>query len=492
MQLSDKAFLFLFLPFVLAGYYFPPIYKRDKLKNLWLVLASLGFYAWADFGNTILFVFSIFINYLLGIWVSKHSKKTKGKRIVALACVFNLGSLALFKYTNGLLLSLSGVFGFEVPPFIQKLALPLGILFYTFKALSYIIDMYRAKAPVQRNIVKLSLYLTFFSCAISGPIVKYHDMEPQFDNRKSTISSFSVGVQRYMIGLAKYIILGTTLNKLARHAFSYQGGQMSVLLAWVGAIAYALYIFYDFSGYSDMAIGAAKMFGFNVNENFDYPYLSRSVSEYWRRWHITLGEWFQEYLYYPLTFGPTVKIRKLAGKKLNRKKAGIVATGFTIAVIWLCTGLWHNAKWTFLLWAFINFFCVYIDTYWKPKQYTAVTSMIGFSITFLITILTKVICNSSDIPAAFDYIASMFHLNGNALSCSSGVYYLSQYAFYLVIGLFFAFPILRTIKEKVSNRSVIAKNSWEMIQILVTFILFVISITFVFGGSYNPPLYANF
>ncbi|MBR2769207.1 MAG: MBOAT family protein, partial [Solobacterium sp.] len=303
------------------------------LRNIWLLLASLVFYAWGEPVFIFLMILSICVNYLFGRWVEKHNKKTKspaGKRIVALACVFNLGILFVFKYLAWILSMLRIDAGS-----LAGLPLPIGISFYTFQALSYVIDVYKGKDKAQKSIIDVGLYISFFPQLIAGPIVRYGTISRQLKSREHSWDKFSAGVWRFTIGLAKKILIANQVAQIADLAFSltssnpglgYATGaasgpsELSVGLAWAGAFAYMLQIYFDFSGYSDMAIGLGKMFGFEFNENFNYPYISKSISEYWRRWHISLGEWFRDYLYYPLSLGPAIKLRKQFDKQGSTAK----------------------------------------------------------------------------------------------------------------------------------------------------------------------------
>ncbi len=492
MQLTGLSFIYAFLPATLLIYYFPLVYKRNALRNTWLFLTSLIFYLWTSFVSMAFLIVSILVNYFLGLWVNKHAKAKTGKRIVLLACVLNLASLVFYKYSYGVVGGLSTVFGFQMPEFFNTVILPLGISFYTFKTLSYIIDVYRKKNSAQKNIITLGLYLSFFPCAISGPITKYNTMIGQIENRQSSAEMFGNGVKSFVIGMAKSVILGSQLLHVSQLAFATPASELSVIYAWLGAVAYTLYIYFDFSGYSQMAVGIGSMFGFEIPKNFDYPYISRSVSEYWRRWHITLGEWFQEYLYYPLSLGPALKIRKLAGKKLNRKHAGMVSMGFSLLIVWLCTGAWHGSEITFIVWGLLNFVFVFIDTYHKPAKYSKLTSAAGFIGTSLITVFTKVIFNSSSVSSAISYIASMLCLNGNGFIDAKSPVLLKEYVFYLIAGLICAFPVAPWLGQKISKAKKPINGILAFAQFVLIAGLLVISLAYIQSGGHNPPMYANF
>ncbi len=492
MQLSGLNFLYVFLPVTLIVYYFPYIYKNNTLKNAWLFIISLVFYLWTSITSVIFLIVSIVLNYGIGLWLEKYAKEKTGKRIVLLACSINLASLVFYKYSYSVVGGMSAVFGFHMPEFFESIVLPLGISFYTFKTLSYIIDVYRKKVSAQKNIVNLGLYLSFFPCAISGPIFKYNSMIAQIENRQSSVEMFGEGVKTFIYGMAKSVILGSQLLSVSQHAFSVTSSELSVIYAWLGAVAYTMYIYFDFSGYSQMAIGIGRMFGIEIPQNFNYPYISRSVSEYWRRWHITLGEWFQEYLYYPLSLGPAIKIRKFAGKKLNRKHAGMVSIAFSLIVVWLCTGVWHGSNMTFVVWGLLNFLFVFIDTYFKPSKYTRLTTVIGFLGTSFITLVTKVIFNSTSLYAAGSYIASMFYLNGNKFIDPKSVILFENYIFYFVIGFICVFPVAPYLERKFIKMKRPAKILFDTIQLVFVAGLFIISLAYVNSSGHSAPMYANF
>ena len=480
MVFSEGVFLFLFLPITILVY-FSPICKRIEVKNIWLLFVSIGFYAWGEPIYVLLMLLSICINWLFGRMVSKCPKTPKGKRIVALACVYNLGMLFVFKYL-GWLLGANSVFA--------KLTLPIGISFYTFQALSYVIDVYRGKEEAQKSILNVGLYIAFFPQLIAGPIVRYGTISKQLKERTHSFEQFSAGAWRFTIGLSKKILLANQLAVLSRVAFERQGAELSTLLAWAGALAFMLQIYFDFSGYSDMAIGLGKMFGFTFLENFNYPYLARSISEYWRRWHISLGEWFRDYLYYPLSLGPAIKLRKAAAKKMSRKAAGVVSTVFILFVVWMATGIWHGANWTFVVWGFIQFVFILWEQYRKPLKNKKLGAVLGFISTFFIVLCTKVIFNADSMAHAIRYYASMLHLNGNKLVDSYGLYWIGQYKLFLLIGLVLAFPVVESIGKAIKSER--GKNVWSIAQAVILSLLLVIDVCYAVGGGYNPFIYFNF
>ena len=446
MVFSNSVFLFLFLPISLIVYYLPFI-KNIQIKNIWLLLVSLVFYAWGEPIYIFLMVLSIIVNYFLGRWVEKHAKSKKGKCIVALACVYNLGQLFFFKYL-GWIVGL--IFKTNVPDSpIFHLALPIGISFYTFQALSYVIDVYRGKDKAQSNILNVGLYIAFFPQLIAGPIVRYGSIAEQLLHRDHTSEKFADGTWRFTIGLTKKLFLANQLSVVAEIAFSCDPSKRSVVLAWVGALCFMLQIYFDFSGYSDMAIGLGKMFGFEFMENFNYPYISKSVTEYWRRWHISLGEWFRDYLLYPLSFGPAVRMKKKLNKKIGRKAANIIISTMTVFVVWLATGIWHGANLTFLVWGLLQFICITVETYRKPMKNKKLAAVLGFSLTFVFILLTKVIFNSPSMTDAIHYYGTMLALEGNPLNDAYGMYWIKNYIWFIIIGLIFIFPVVENITKRI-------------------------------------------
>ena len=339
MLFSSTIFIYLFLPLVLFFNFI--VFKWSRLlQNINLLFASLFFYAWGEPKYVFLMMGSIVVNWFMGLMISKKRDKQKqSKLIVALDVTFNLGVLFVFKYLTFTGNIIDSLFGVSLP--IPNIALPIGISFFTFQAMSYVIDVYRQKGEVQTNILYVGLYISFFPQLIAGPIVRYETIADQIKNRKETLDDFFDGFARFVIGLSKKVLLANTFAILADNAFdgAKNGDSISVMFGWLGAIAYSLQIFFDFSGYSDMAIGLGRIFGFQFLENFDYPYVSKSITEFWRRWHMSLGTWFRDYLYFPL-----------GGSRCSRGR-----NIFNLFVVWLLTGLWHGANFTFIVWGLMYF-----------------------------------------------------------------------------------------------------------------------------------------
>lgn len=408
----------------------------------------------------------------------KMPENPKRQIIVTIACLFNLGILFVFKYLEWIL----GMFHVTIG-ILEKLALPLGISFYTFQALSYVVDVYRGKDKAQKNITNVGLYIAFFPQLIAGPIVRYNSIAEQLKERKHSFDKFSDGVVRFIIGLSKKLLIANHLASLADMTFSKTGEGLSVVLAWTGALAFMLQIYFDFSDYSDMAIGLGKMFGFEFPENFNYPYISKSITEYWRRWHISLGEWFRDYLYYPLSLGPAIKLRKAASKKFSRKTAGVISTFFVLFVTWMSTGIWHGANWTFVIWGLIQFVCIFTEQYKRPLKNRKLDAGLGFIGTFLIVLTTKVVFKSENVGQAMHYYADMLHLSGNAWFDNAAAYWLGQYKIVLLIGVIFALPVVEKITALCKEKPI--EKVWSAVKFAGLLFCLTASMIYAMGVSAN-------
>ena len=338
---SSSFFLFIFLPVVLLGYYF----CNEKFRNIWLLFTSIVFYSWGEPRYVIIMLFSIVINYVLGIMIDKYENRRLKKLFLCWAVVIDIGILIVFKYTNFIINNLNNIFDTNIV--VKNIALPIGISFFTFQILSYVIDVYRKNVNVQKDIFKLGLYISFFPQLIAGPIVRYIDIEHQLNRRDISINQMYAGIKRFMIGFAKKVLIADTVGQIADMVYGLE--EVSGLLGWMGAGAYMIQIYYDFSGYSDMAIGLGKMFGFDFMDNFNYPYISKSVKEFWRRWHISLSIWFRDYVYIPL-----------GGNRCSKYK-----TSRNLLVVFMLTGIWHGASWNFVFWGmYYGVFLLLEKTMW--------------------------------------------------------------------------------------------------------------------------------
>lgn len=472
MLFSSVVFLFYFLPVVLVLYYL--CRKCTPVKNGILLAASLFFYAWGEPWFVLVMVASILGNYFLALLVDVYRERKSAKFIVVLAVILNIGLLFVFKYLDFFIRNINMAAGKELP--LTNLALPIGISFFTFQALSYVVDVYRGQGGVQKNPFYVALYIAFFPQLIAGPIVRYSTIDEQIRSRRETWDKFSVGVCRFIAGLGKKVLLSNNFAIVADRIFdNYQMGGMPVTLAWVGSIAYTMQILFDFSGYSDMAIGLGLMFGFKFEENFNYPYISRSIGEFWRRWHISLSTWFKEYIYFPL-----------GGSKV--KNMDIVIRN--MLVVWLCTGFWHGAEWTFVIWGLLNFMFLVIERFTDLENKKG-HGILRWCYTMFIVNLGWVIFRAENLVYAGHYIKCMFGFGGNGFFSDYAWMYLKEYGIFFVIGAFFCVPI----GKRVNYLIVKEKMGTDIIDILYPILMmgiFLICVTYLVKGSYNPFIYFNF
>lgn len=456
--------MFLFLPVVLIAYY-NPFFKSVSVKNAILLLSSIFFYAWGEPVYVLLMLGSVLINWILGLVIDRNRENKKSKLALVTAVAINLGILFVFKYLTFALENINALFHTDIDTL--NITLPIGISFFTFQAMSYVIDVYRGDGEAQKNPCNTALYISFFPQLIAGPIVRYQTIADQIRERHENFDDFTNGAYRFMIGFVKKVLIANNVAMVADGIFDSEVG--SVASAWLGAVAYTLQIFFDFSGYSEMAIGLGKMFGFTFLENFDYPYISKSVSEFWRRWHISLGTWFRDYVYFPL-----------GGSRV--KKSRLV---FNLFVVWTLTGIWHGANWTFVLWGLFYFVLLTVE---KLTGFTKKLGFVGHIYTMLAVIIGWVLFRSDNISSAWSFLKAMFGFGSLPLYDSDTVFYLSNYKFFLILGIVCCFPILRAIKNKLkSGKTVLAVAAG-----IVLIALFLISITYTIKGTYNPFIYFNF
>lgn len=466
MLFSSIPFLYYFLPSVLILYFIVP----KKLKNMVLMLSSLVFYGWGEPKYVVLMIASIVIGYFSGILIEAFSQKKLSKVFLGISVAVNLGFLAYFKYADFFIQNFNAVTGLSIP--LLRIALPIGISFYTFQILSYTIDVCRKDVPAQKNIINLAAYITMFPQLIAGPIVRYSDIAKQLEERTHSFENFSKGIRRFILGLGKKILIANSLGELCDVFKS--SDDKSVLFYWLYAVAFGLHVYFDFSGYSDMAIGLGRIFGFRFSENFNYPYISKSATEFWRRWHMSLGTWFRDYVYIPL-----------GGNRVSKPK-----WFFNIFVVWFLTGFWHGAAWNFIIWGL--FFAVllivekvfllkYLD---KSKVISRVYTLVAVGISF-------VIFNATDMKEAFSYIGGMFGAGDLPLVSTEFFYYLKSFAVTLVIGIIGATPIVKNTVEKIFENSKISKFIWVLEPVGLVALLAVMT-AYLVDGSFNPFLYFRF
>lgn len=467
MVFSSMIFLCGFLPLLLVLYYACP----SKLKNGLLLIGSLFFYSWGEPVYVVIMLFSTIFDYCNGRFIEYF--RTNGNRKIAMRVVLivslvgNLGLLGFFKYTDFFLESINSFTGSNIEPL--HLALPIGISFYTFQTLSYTIDVYRGLIPAQKNVISFGMYVALFPQLIAGPIVRYSDIEQQMENRSLSFERCQAGMQRFLIGLGKKVILANQIGALWSQIQELEGGDVSMAIAWLGAIAYTFQIYYDFSGYSDMAIGLGQMLGFDFPENFKYPYESKSITEFWRRWHITLGSWFREYVYIPL-----------GG---NRK--GLSRQIVNLLIVWFLTGLWHGAGWNFIGWGMYYFVFLLLEKTILLKCLKKIPSVLQHFYSMLVVIFGWVIFPNESISSMGKWIKAMFGA-GVPLVNDLAIYEWSSYAILLGILAIGA----TSVPKKLANKVFKGTKNWVLG--FYTVILLLVSISLLISGSYNPFLYFRF
>ena len=466
MLFSSMTFVFLFLPILCVLY----LCTKKELHNPILLIASIIFYAWGEPKYLAIMLLTILLNYIGALLIDKFPKFKKLS--LYFTVIINLGLLTYFKYFNFILDNISHIFSLDIN-FIE-IILPLGISFYTFQEMSYLIDVYRGDCKVQKDIYKLTLYICLFPQLIAGPIVKYHDIADQIDNRSVNFDKVQYGIKRFIIGLSKKMLIANTLGAVADKIFIQSPDTFSHSIAWLGAIAYSFQLYFDFSGYSDMAIGLGAIFGFKFMENFNYPYISKSISEFWRRWHISLSTWFKEYVYIPL-----------GG---NRK--GLTRTCINLGLVFLLTGLWHGANWTFVIWGIWNGCFIIFEkiTDWHKETTSLWLNIIKHIYVILIFILGWVIFRSDNINYAFVYIKNMFGLIEINNVTYNLPYYIDIYEIIAFIAaLVCSMPVFRNILNIQKDRTIL----YSFINLLI-FSLFLLSCMTIAASTYNPFIYFRF
>lgn len=467
MVFSSLTFLLLFLPVVLLIYFAVP----RQGKNAVLFIFSLLFYAWGEPIYVVLMIFSTILDYTCGWIVNKYRGTQKAKIGLVVSVCVNLALLYVFKYSDFLITSLNSVLGTSISPL--NLPLPIGISFYTFQTMSYTIDVYRGDAKVQKNILSFGAYVSLFPQLIAGPIVRYQDIADQLNVRTHSFDTFGDGVKRFVTGLGKKVLLANNIGLLWSTISATNTENLTALAAWLGIIAFAFQIYFDFSGYSDMAIGLGKMFGFEFLENFNYPYISKSVTEFWRRWHISLGTWFRDYIYIPL-----------GG---NRK--GLPIQIRNIAVVWLLTGFWHGASWNYVLWGVFYGVLLIAEKMFLLKWLKKAPSFVGRLYTAFAVLMGWVLFAFEDFGKGFAYLKTMFGggagwVNGNAM------YQLFSYLPLLVICLIASTPLVKKMYEKFSCKVgegiLLTTDTVRITGIML------LSVAYLISGSYNPFLYFRF
>lgn len=461
MVFSTPIFLFLFLPAVLVLNYIIPK-KYIAAKNVVLLIASLFFYAWGEPKNVLLMLLSIAVNYVCGLLLGRFDSDEKKRKVVLWASVvFNLGLLFFFKYFN-----------FVTGGLFPVIKLPIGISFFTFQIMSYTIDVYRRSVEPQKSLLKLALYISLFPQLIAGPIVRYIDVEKQLTYRECTAEKTARGMIRFSMGLAKKVIVSNTVAAICDGIFG-STNTVPAFTAWVGVICYALQIYFDFSGYSDMAIGMGHMLGFDFLENFNYPYVSCSVQEFWRRWHISLSSWFRDYLYIPL----------------GGNRRGKVRTYINLIIVFACTGLWHGASFSFIVWGLWHGLFLVIERLGFKKVLDKLPKFIGWIYTMLVVLVGWVFFRADTLPDAMKYLGEMFSFTGGV---ANGMAQFDNLSFIITaIALVLCTPVYQLVKGKLEKTEGGKKAAFVIGAVLATG-LFILSVIFLTGSGYNPFIYFRF
>lgn len=470
MLFSSITFLFMFLPVTVLIYYLVP----QKKRNIVLLIASLFFYAWGEPVYVVLMILSILLNFYCGKDIGEKSEDPlRRKRSLIFAVVMNVLILGFFKYYGLLMETLNVLFPYEIP--YRELALPIGISFYTFQALSYLIDIYRGNAKPQERLLPFALYISMFPQLIAGPIVRYVDIEAQLQNRVMSMRKFGQGLMYFLVGFAKKTVLANSIGALYTQISEQQIESFSVLTAWVGCLAFAFQIYFDFSGYSDMAIGLGKMFGFEFRKNFQYPYIARTIGEFWRRWHISLGTWFREYVYIPL----------------GGNKCPVSRHVLNILIVWALTGLWHGAQWNFLVWGLYYGILLILEKYVWGNVIGKLPKIVQHIYTIILVLIGWVFFFSPSLDAAMDYLGVMFGMGASGFLDRQGFYFLlTHWLLFLlcIIGSSMrGMNVLRLLTNSYENRRV------RQVAVCIVYIgMFLISLAFLVTESFNPFLYFRF
>lgn len=467
MLFTTISFIFYFLPICLLVYY-GFLKKNRNAQNTFLFVMSIIFYAWGEPWFVLMMILSIVANWYFAILIDNAIQQKRRKLIVVLMLVFNFGIMYVFKYLNFTIYSLNSALDLMIPQ--TQIVLPIGISFFTFQAVSYVLDVYRKHTEVQRKLLYVGFYIAFFPQLIAGPIVRYQTIADEIVHRIEKSHDFNLGVQRFLIGLSKKVIIANNVALIADVAFNLNTqNQLGYQMAWFGIIAYTLQIYFDFSGYSDMAIGMGLMFGFHFLENFNYPYIARSISDFWRRWHISLSTWFRDYVYFPL------------GGSRVESSARLI---FNLFVVWTLTGLWHGANWTFIAWGFMFFVLINVE---KLTGFAEKLGIFGHFYTMAFVMIGWILFRAESIPLAQRYFLTLFQIK--AQTDPAFLIYFAEFKIYILIGILISFRIPSLLLNLIPRKMTKIQNG---IMTVFYYSLFIMCITYLVKGSYNPFIYFNF
>ena len=467
MLFSSISFLYYFLPIVLGLYFLVP----KQFKNLILLISSMFFYFYGEPKCIVLMIVSITSGYLHGLWIDKSREKKHAKIPMVSSIVVSIGMLVYFKYFDFLIVNINSFFSLSISPL--KLVLPIGISFYTFQILSYTIDVYKDEAKVQKNILNFATYVSLFPQLIAGPIVRYTTVEEELSKRSHSIEKTAYGIHRFVIGLSKKILLANTLGELVKIFASVN--EKTVMFYWMSAMAFTLQIYYDFSGYSDMAIGLGKIFGFNFLENFNYPYISKSITEFWRRWHISLGTWFRDYVYIPM-----------GGNRVNK-----IRWVWNILVVWFLTGLWHGAQWNFIIWGIYFAVFLIIEKCFLKEILERLPAFISHLYVIFFIIISFVIFNANGLGDVKKSLMGMFGFLDIPMWNLEAIYYFKSYGTALLIGCIASTPFASIFIAKLKTRKYTGLIM-DLLHPFVIILLLLIITGYLIDGSFNPFLYFRF
>ena len=462
MLFTSISFLYYFLPALIIIYFITP----KKYKNLLLLISSLLFYLYGEPKYIILMIIEIVLAYFEARLIEKY----KSKEILIFSIFIHTLLLCIFKYTNFLITNVNSIFNTNIT--LLNIVLPIGISFYTFQIISYLVDVYREKVKAQKNFISLATYISLFPQLIAGPIVRYETINKELENRKQTFNDFSYGITRFVIGLSKKVLIANLLGELCN--IFILSDEKTVLFYWIYGISYSLQIYFDFSAYSDMAIGLGRMFGFHFMENFNYPYISKSITEFWRRWHISLGSWFKDYVYIPL----------------GGSREGNIKLIKNVLIVWLLTGLWHGSEWTFLIWGLFIGILLVIEKLLLNKYIEKMPNILKRLYTLFIIMISFIIFSSENISMAITNIIGLFNFNKPFVN-NFTIHYLKDYGLLLIISMLLSTPILKNMIVRLKENKKYNKIL-NILEIIIVIILLIIVTAYLIDSSYNPFLYFRF
>lgn len=466
MVFSNTLFLYLFLPINLILYY---AVKNRKWKNFILIIFSLAFYAWGEPVWIFLLIFSSLVDYGHGLFIEKH-RGTKLAKIGLLSSIcINLGLLITFKYSTFLYENLNTIFNLSLE--IPKFSLPIGISFYTFQTLSYTVDVYKGQVKAQKNFSKFLMYVSLYHQLVAGPIVRYSDVEEEIESRVTTIENFSSGISRFTIGLAKKVLIANVAGKFVTQYMNSDLSSITVLEAWFGIAMFTIQIYFDFSGYSDMAIGLGKMFGFTYMENFNYPYISKSATEFWRRWHISLGSFFRDYVYIPL-----------GGNRKNMI--------FNLFVVWFLTGIWHGASWNFILWGLYFGILVYLEKKILFRVLNKIPKIFSHIYLIVALLVGWTLFYFTDVNRAFEYIKILFGFTNNEFTNNELKLVFINNIYWILIAIVASTPIYPYLKQYIGQSRI--KSFGQVVEVSLNAVIMICCTSMLIASSYNPFLYFRF